>query len=167
MQKRCWFTRLPLPPLHHHGLQSTLGVHAQVPYLSVETLTAATSTAFFLSPQQMIFVMIFPCWRKHEACWPAISISSRAPLSLSHAAGQNWLWLSTIFPDPAPLQPAEKRLELCPFPITASSAIARHAEQSWQPIPILHCKAITEHHRTHLLDQTKDEPDKQSGASLS
>lgn len=60
MQRRCWFIRPPLPPplLHHHGLESTLGVHAPPLYRFVETLRAATSTVCFLSPLQMSFLMV-------------------------------------------------------------------------------------------------------------
>ncbi|KAF3850096.1 hypothetical protein F7725_019815, partial [Dissostichus mawsoni] len=51
-QRRRWFIRPLLPPPlpHHHGLESTLGVPAPAPYLSVETQRAATSTVCSPSP---------------------------------------------------------------------------------------------------------------------
>lgn len=43
--------------------------------------------------------------------------------------------IPSLHPHPLPSsqQPAEKRLELCPFPVATSSTIATHAEQSQQP----------------------------------
>lgn len=49
----------------------------------------------------------------------------------------------------SPQQPAEKTLELFPFPIAVSSAIATHAEQSKQPTLTLP-EATTEHHSVEL-----------------
>lgn len=63
MQRRCSSTRLPSSlPLHHHGPESTLVVHALPRYLFVETLRVATNTVCFLWPPQMTFLTV----RRHS-----------------------------------------------------------------------------------------------------
>lgn len=62
-------------------------------------------------------LQIFPCWRKHEACQPAISISTRAPLSLSLTADQ-WLTDSGCQPSsPTQLPSAASREQTRTTPI--------------------------------------------------
>lgn len=58
MQRQCSSIRLPLLPLHHHGPQSTLVVHALPHYHFAETLRVATNTVCFLSPPRMSFLMV-------------------------------------------------------------------------------------------------------------
>lgn len=66
MQRWRLSIRLPPPlPLHHHGPENTLVVHALPPCHFVETLRVATNTVCFLSPPQMSFLMV----RRHSFCF--------------------------------------------------------------------------------------------------
>lgn len=57
-------------------------------------------------------LQIFPCWRKHEACQPAISL--RAPFSVS-PAGLDWLSLSPDICEALPAAASTEKTTTAPF----------------------------------------------------
>lgn len=57
-------------------------------------------------------LQIFPCWRKHEACQPAISL--RAPFSAS-SAGLDWRSRSSDISDALPAAASTEKTTTAPF----------------------------------------------------